>query len=357
MGKYDNMPPDMETNGVNPPAVPLGDKAFRVWSPAMALQDPIAQTQMFELAKREAKLSCMASGIKAEDNPSEWARRQLLIITGKQMFGLTPQQSVSLLYLINDKIAMAAELQRALVFASGMCETWEMKLDTQKLTASLHAKRRDNGAEITRRALIAEFSHLRNKQDSAWNKYPLQMLQARVTSWVVTAIFSDIILGVISIEEAEEISNNRIERPGLSTADLVGVAELEEGAQIEAESERMREIEQHSESTQEEVPYEEVHTDEVVKNPPDTNVDATETSADDGAEAKEKDETPAKAEASETPKRTSRTRKTGTAKKGATATKASNKPKSTQRTSKPKGGTQSALEALKAKQKQLAGSG
>ena len=112
---------------------------------------------------------------------------------------------------INSSFIISSHTQRALIFKSGMVAQWDMSdierenSDGSKSRTGTMLIARRVGMEKGRmfRLFIADFRHMRELE--VWRKYPFAMLQARLTVMAVKALFSDILQGVISHDEADEI--------------------------------------------------------------------------------------------------------------------------------------------------------
>jgi hypothetical protein len=112
--------------------------------------------------------------------------------------GLGPLASVNEIHVIDGRIFVAAEAQRALVLAAGH-EIWPDELTTSRAT---WCGRRAGSENVTRVSWTLDDAR-RAKLDGKpnWRAYPRQMLSARASADLVRAVFADVVHGLGAIEE------------------------------------------------------------------------------------------------------------------------------------------------------------
>jgi RecT family len=123
--------------------------------------------------------------------------------------GLRPMQALQNIAVINGHPAVFGDALPGLCKASAvyedLIETWEREDDADFLTAVCVAKRRGSTP------VTARFSVLDAKKAGLWTKpgpwqtYPRRMLQMRARSFALRDAFPDVLKGLISVEEAQDL--------------------------------------------------------------------------------------------------------------------------------------------------------
>jgi RecT family len=123
--------------------------------------------------------------------------------------GLRPMQALQNIAVINGHPAVFGDALPGLCKASAvyqdLIETWEREDDADFLTAVCIAKRRGSTP------VTARFSVLDAKKAGLWTKpgpwqtYPRRMLQMRARSFALRDAFPDVLKGLISVEEAQDL--------------------------------------------------------------------------------------------------------------------------------------------------------
>ena len=148
---------------------------------------------------------------KAEMIPKEYSGRPnnvLVAILWGWEVGLGPLQALNSISVINGKPAMWGDAMLAMVRASPLClyvrETITGEGDA--MVATCRTRRRGDEEEI-----VAQFSTEDAKKAGLWSKsgtwaqYPKRMLQLRARGFALRDGFPDVLRGVISREEAQDI--------------------------------------------------------------------------------------------------------------------------------------------------------
>lgn len=176
-------------------------------SPAVELAKAIADTEFVPRALRHNAAAISAA-----------------ILYGDEV-GLGPMQALAKIAVIEGRPYMAAEAQRALVFAAGH-DLW---LDELTATRATWCGRRAGTDKVTRVTWTMDDAR-RAKIDGKdnWRKYPRAMLSARASADLVRAMFADVVGGLGALEELGD------------EAEELGVAGADRGADTTAPKRRRR---------------------------------------------------------------------------------------------------------------------
>jgi hypothetical protein len=174
----------------------------RAWielmAPAVELAKAIATTDFVPRAMR--------------NNP---AAISAAILYGDEV-GIGPMQSLAKIAVIDGRPFIAAEAQRALVFAAGH-DLWIEEATNTRVT---WCGRRAGSAEVSRITWTmddAKRAHLEGKPN--WRNYPRAMLTARASAELIRDRFADVVGGLAAIEEADdEIVGAEVASSGSGTA-------------------------------------------------------------------------------------------------------------------------------------------
>jgi len=148
-----------------------------------------------------------ASGLAPRDLRGKPADVMIVIMFGRN-FGLTTMQSLQNIYVVEGRPSMSAALMEGLCRDSGLCKRWT-RVKSDHLECVLSVQRKDDAEprefrwtiEDAKRALLVK----EDKPSSNWMKYPRQMLLARCRADAAREVFPEVMSGVYSREEAEEI--------------------------------------------------------------------------------------------------------------------------------------------------------
>jgi hypothetical protein len=158
--------------------------------------------------------------------------------------GLSPVQAMQTIHVINGKPCMAVKGLRAMVQGSGLLEHMDERID------------RENGVDMTAHCTVkrvgmeeqtVSFSSQNAKEaglwgKGAWKSYPERMLKARACGFALSDVFSDVVMGLISKEEADDwpvdtdtatrdvTLDEEVEVEGLSSGDMLAKQENDNGA-------------------------------------------------------------------------------------------------------------------------------
>jgi len=121
--------------------------------------------------------------------------------------GLAPMQSLQNIAVISGRPAVFGDAMPALCRQSPVCEDIEERFEGEgdKLTAVCVAKR------VGKKPIVQTFSVEDAKKAELWGKagpwkqYPRRMLQMRARGFALRDAFPDVLRGLISVEEAQDI--------------------------------------------------------------------------------------------------------------------------------------------------------
>lgn len=129
--------------------------------------------------------------------------------------GLGPLASVNEIHVIEGRIFVGAEAQRALVLAAGH-EIWPDELGTTRATWCGRRRGSEQVTRVTWSLDDARRANLVNKPN--WRSYPRQMLSARASAELVRAVFADVVHGIGALEEYDGHIDGGAERAGETPA-------------------------------------------------------------------------------------------------------------------------------------------
>jgi hypothetical protein len=162
-----------------------------------------------ELAKAVAGTDFVPRALR--DRPAAIAA---CILYGDEV-GVGPMQSLATIAVIDGTPYIAAQTQRALVFAAGH-DLWLDEATNARATWAGRRKGSENVTRITWTTDDARRAHLDGKPN--WRGYPRAMLSARASAELVRAMYADVVAGLAAIEELEEFDPRLVGLPALATA-------------------------------------------------------------------------------------------------------------------------------------------
>lgn len=156
---------------------------------------------VYGLANAIAHTEFVPAGLRGKDG----AKVAAAILTGREL-GLPPMTSLSSIHVINGKPGISAEMMRALVMQAGH-EIVVSEVGTQRVVIK---GKRENSSEWTTVVWTAQDATRAGLRGGNYDKYPRQMLTARATTELCRLIFADVIHGLRSIEELDELGPDEI---------------------------------------------------------------------------------------------------------------------------------------------------
>ena len=154
-------------------------------------------------ANQIANTEFVPNALRGRDNGAKVAAA---ILTGREL-GLPPMTSLASIHVINGKPGISAEMMRALVLQAGH----QIQVTESTSVKVVIKGRREGDEEWTtvewseqdsRRAGILSGNHV---------KYPRQMFAARATTELCRLLFADVIHGLRSIEELEDLGSESLD--------------------------------------------------------------------------------------------------------------------------------------------------
>ena len=146
------------------------------------------------------------SRLHAHRNPAD----VLFVILVGESLGLNAATALMNIYNVNGMPTMKADLKLALAKRHPEYAGCEIDANTERCIVKMK-RRKENGTEeaITSTFTIedAKRAGLFPKKDN-WRNYPQRMLKARAISYAVNDLFPDIVFGMLSSEEAQDIDQH-----------------------------------------------------------------------------------------------------------------------------------------------------
>lgn len=167
-------------------------------------------------------------------------REQVMLVmaTGAEL-GIPPTAALRGLYVVEGRIFMSSDLMVALCLRAPQCERFDLTECSHE--AATYTVRRKGGADLTFRFTVedAKLAGLGQAANSAWKKYPAVMLRHRAAANAARAVFPDVIMGLYSEGEREEIERRDVTpppavRPLSPAAPVVDAEVIDPEAQIVA---------------------------------------------------------------------------------------------------------------------------
>lgn len=171
--------------------------------------------------------------VKRDGGPKDWKPRSpaeqekiaLSVIMAGAELGISPMVSIRMIYLVEGKVGLAAELMLALIIRAGVRFKWIEKT-SEKATIWLHRAGYEPH-EHTFTYEEAKKAELTGKFN--WKGYAPAMLRARAISAAARAYCPDITNGCYSREEMEDLAEDLRAAPASSLEDIIStVREPEE---------------------------------------------------------------------------------------------------------------------------------
>jgi len=134
------------------------------------------------------------------------AQIQAIILAGREL-GLQPFQALRLMSFINGRLVMSVQLQLALARQRVGVQIVELTETGESCSVTL--KRGEERVTCTYTIKDAERSGLIRNPN--WQKYPTQMLRWRAIGDALRIIAPDVVMGLLSPEEAETITIEPVE--------------------------------------------------------------------------------------------------------------------------------------------------
>jgi len=160
--------------------------------------EPENLPQAIELCQRLAKSALLPTALRGKPEDV-----MVVLMTGREL-GLSPMQSIRGISVIEGKGALNADLIVGLVQSRPtVCEYFQL-ISSSDAEATYETKRR--GHKPTRLQFTmtqAKAAGIAGKQN--WSRWPAAMLRARCSAHLARAVYPDLVAGIYSTDEADEI--------------------------------------------------------------------------------------------------------------------------------------------------------
>jgi hypothetical protein len=130
--------------------------------------------------------------------------------------GISGMQAMREIYVVKGKPGSSSALKTALVRQSPDCLMWEL-VESTPLKATFKTQRRGDAKPTVLTFTIEQAKTAGlypGKPDSAWNSYPENMLRARAASFLADLVYPDVVKGLKTKEELDEVDAGEREIPG-----------------------------------------------------------------------------------------------------------------------------------------------
>lgn len=137
--------------------------------------------------------------------PSYGTPQQVLLVmaTGAEL-GISATAALRGIYVVEGRVYMSADLMVALVMRSPNCQRFD--LVESNAEHAVYEVQRKGGKPCRFEFGMKDVQRAGLGKGPAWSKYPATMLRHRAASEACRAVFPDVLLGVYSEEEREEIA-------------------------------------------------------------------------------------------------------------------------------------------------------
>lgn len=163
--------------------------------------EPHDLTSAMQLADVLSRSKLMPASLR---NPADIL---IVVMTGREL-GLTTMQSVRGMHVIDGKVGMSAELILALVKKRAECEYLRVVESTDSV-CTLETKRKGDPEPTRMSYTIEQARRAGVTGKDNWRKHTEAMLRARCASAICRVVYPDLLLGVYSDDEMDEIRDGR----------------------------------------------------------------------------------------------------------------------------------------------------
>lgn len=145
--------------------------------------------------------------------------------------GLDPLTALQQIYVVKGRPGMYAKLKVALAQARGH-RVWDEEYSAEKVTVAGQRKGSDDVVRIT--LTIADAKRASWTDNAAYSKTPADMLWARCASRVVDRIAADVLMGIASIEDLDDLDEPAPAAARVTIGDVRGTVVAPAAAAVEA---------------------------------------------------------------------------------------------------------------------------
>lgn len=157
----------------------------------------LSLTTDLKLASTLVKSGLLPSAIKSPE------AALVIILTGREL-GLAPLQALRSISVVEGKPTLSADLLLALAYKSGLCTGYEiLELTDEKCVVQIS---RNGQVKPPYSYTIEEARKAGLANRPNWQRHTKAMLRARATSAACRAYFPDVVLGLYTPDELEDLS-------------------------------------------------------------------------------------------------------------------------------------------------------
>ena len=139
---------------------------------------------------------------------TEPSKALVILATGYEL-GLSPMQSLRAIHVIEGKPSISADGLAAIVKRSPVCEYFR-EIETTDQQSTWETKR--VGEPVARYTFTLAEARKAGlcKPNGNWDKYPTRMLRARAKAFLARDIYPDVLIGLYSTEEMQDVARPRV---------------------------------------------------------------------------------------------------------------------------------------------------
>lgn len=167
--------------------------------------------QAYRLANNLSKSGLIPTALRGKPDDI------LVVLMSGRELGMPPMQSLRHLYVIEGRISMSAPMMLGRVLKSGKCDYFTCVKSDGK-AASFKTRRKGSVDEVPLTFTFEDAQALNLAGRDNWKKQPAVMLRWRAVTALCRLVYPDIVEGIYSEDEAEDIRSR-----GSSLAGLVEV--------------------------------------------------------------------------------------------------------------------------------------
>lgn len=143
---------------------------------------------------------------KSELVPSDFRGKEANVFVAIQWgmeIGLQPMQALQSIAVINGRPSLWGDAGLALVYGSGLVESFEEEITAEGTTC--RTKRKGNPKETVRTFTVEDAKKAELWGKGTYAKYPKRMLQMRARWWALRDAYPDVLRGVAGAEERIDV--------------------------------------------------------------------------------------------------------------------------------------------------------
>jgi hypothetical protein len=154
--------------------------------------------QAYRLATALSKSGLIPTALKGKPDDI------LVVLMSGRELGMPPMQSLRHLYVIEGRISMSAVMMLGRVLKSGQADFFTVTETTSKL-ATAKTRRKGSPDDVVLTFTIEDAMAMNLAGRDNWKKQPATMLRWRVVTALCRLVYPDVVEGIYSEDEAEDI--------------------------------------------------------------------------------------------------------------------------------------------------------